>query len=59
MSTIKVLELLIKEFPRENLKLRQVFALHNAQACLDTHRKKLEERRRKLNSKARLTDRDS
>lgn len=52
MSSIKILKRLVQEFPRKDLKLTQVFALDAAKAHLEAHRKKLE-------SKTRLTDRDS
>lgn len=52
MSTVKILERLIREFPRKNLKLSQVFALDAA----ENH---LEEIRKKIKSEARLTDRGS
>ena len=52
MSTIKILELLVKEFPRKDLKPTQVFAL-------DAAKEHLEDLRKTLESKARLTDRDS
>ena len=54
MSTIKILEQLVKEFPLKDLKLSQVFALHNAKACIDKHREKLQSKH-----KPRLTDRGS
>jgi len=52
VSTVKIIERLVKEFPRKDLKPTQVFALDAAKEHLDALRRKVE-------SKARLTDRDS